>query len=88
MSKEDIEKLKAKLYRISCMEAVIESAKNNIDAHNRVFKGKEILIQDNTNKTNPIYITGEMKDRILELLNINSNKIIKEWEQKIKDCEI
>lgn len=88
MTREDIKKLKEKLDKINCMEAVIESTKRNIDSYNRVFKGKEILIQDNTNKTNPIYITGEMKDKILELLNSNSNEIIKKWEQKIKDYKI
>ena len=29
-----------------------------------------------------------MKDKILELLNSNSNETIKEWEQKIKDYKI
>lgn len=88
MTREDIKKLKAKLHRIDCMEAVIRAEKSNIESHNRVFKGKEILIQDNTNKTNPIYITGEMKDRILELLNSKSNEIINKWEQKIKDYKL
>lgn len=85
MTREDIEKLKSKLHKIDRMEAVIRAEKSNIESHTRVFKGKEILIQDNTNKTNPIYITGKMKDKILELLNNNSNEIINKWEQKIKD---
>ena len=44
MTREDIKKLKEKLDKINCMEAIVESAKCNIDSHNRVFKGEEILI--------------------------------------------
>ena len=44
MTREDIKKLKEKLDKINCMEAIVESAKRNIDSPNRVFKGEEILI--------------------------------------------
>lgn len=85
---EELEQLKRKINEVECMKAVINSAKNNIESHHRVFKGDEILIQDNTNKTNPIYITGKTKDEILNLLNKKSIEKIKEFEIKIENYKI
>ena len=87
MTTEEIEVLKKKLKEIDRMEAIIESMHNNIKSHDRVFSGKEISIQNHTNKTNPIYISGETKDKILELLNEESLKTISLYEQKLKDLE-
>ncbi len=83
----DIEVLKKNLKEIDRIQAIIESMHNNIKSHERVFSGKEISIQNHTNKTNPIYISGETKDKILELLNDESLKTISLWEQKLKDLE-
>lgn len=87
MTTEEIEVLKKKLKEIECMQAVITAMQNNIESHNNVFSGKEISIQNHTNKTNPIYISGETKDKILELLNDESLSAIEKWEQKLKDLE-
>ena len=87
MTTEEIEALRHKLTEIECMQAVINSMQNNIESHNRVFSGKEISIQNHTDKGNPIYISGKTKDKILELLNEESLLIIEKWETKIKEIK-
>ena len=85
MTSQEIEDLRQKLNKIECMQSVINSMQCNIESHNRVFSGKEISIQNHTDKGNPIYITGETKDKILELLNEESLLTIEKWEQQIKE---
>lgn len=87
MTTEEIESLRQKLNEVECMQAVINSMCHNIELYNRVFSGKEISIQNHTDKGNPIYISGETKDRILELLNEESLRTIEKWESKIKELK-
>ena len=87
MTTEEIEDLRHKLKEIDCAQAVINSMQNNIESYNNVFSGKEVSIRNHTNGGNHIYITGETKDRILELLTDESLRIIEKWEQKLKDLE-
>ena len=63
MTSKEIEELREKVNRIGCMEACISAAGRNIESHNRVFGGTEIII-DCTRSGNPIYISGDMKTKI------------------------
>lgn len=87
MTSEEIEALRKTLKDIDCMQAVINSMQYNIESHNRVFSGKEVSIQNHTDKGQPIYISGNTKDKILELLNEESLRTIEKWEQKIKELK-
>ena len=62
MTSQEIQALRDKLKEIESIESVIKSMKKNIAAHERVFSGKEISIQNTSDNSNPIYITGEEKD--------------------------
>lgn len=87
MTTEEIEALRDKLNKIECIQSVINSMRANIESHERVFSGKEISIQNHTDKTNPIYISGETKDKILKLLNEESAEMMNKHIKKLDDLE-
>lgn len=87
MTAEEIEALREKLNKIECIQSVIKSMQRNIESHERVFAGKEISIQNHTDKTNPIYITGKTKDKILRLLNEESEEMMNTHIKKLDELQ-
>jgi len=70
------EEIKEKAKEIEILETLIRGAEQNKEAYDRVFASEEIMIKDNKNNTNPIYITGKKKDLIKELLHKEQDKWI------------
>ena len=87
MNKKQIVALREKLNRIDCMQALIQSANSNILSREKVFAGKEISIQNNTDKRNSIYVSGTMKDKILNMINEESLEIIFKQKQNLTEIE-
>ena len=86
MTSKEIEELKEKLNRIGCMEACIRAAEGNIESYNRVFGGTEIII-DYTRSGNPIYLSGNMKTTIYELLIQEQNNIIDTYKLELENLK-
>lgn len=82
-----IQQLKKTLKRIESLESLIDGANLSISSFERVFKNEEISIQDNIEKTAPIFLTGERKDKILAILIEEKVEWRKKWEQELKEIE-
>ena len=86
MTSEEIEELKEKVNKIECMEACIRASEGNIESYNRVFGGTEIII-DYTRNGTPIYISGDMKTEIYELLIQEQNNIIDTYKLELENLK-
>ena len=86
MTSEEIEELKEKVNKIGCIEACIRAAEGNIESYNRVFGGTEIII-DYTRNGTPIYISGDMKTEIYELLIQKQNNIIDKYKLELENLK-
>ena len=87
MTSKEIEELKEKLNRIGCMEACIRAAEGNIESYDRVFGGTEISIQNHTNRGNAIYLVGDIKTKIYELLVQKENEVINKYKLQLENLK-
>ena len=87
MTSKEIEELKEKLNRIGCMEACIRAAEGNIESYDRVFGGTEISIQNHTNRGNAIYLVGDIKTKIYELLVQKENDVINKYKLQLENLK-
>ena len=86
MTSEEIEELKEKVNKIGYIEACIRVAGRNIESYNIVFGGTEIII-DYTRSGNPIYLSGNMKTKIYELLIQEQNNIIDTYKLELENLK-
>ena len=87
MTSKEIEELKEKVNRIGCIEACIRAAEGNIESYNRVFGGTEISIQNHTNRGNAIYLVGDIKTKIYELLVQKENEVIDKYKLQLENLK-
>ncbi len=87
MTSKEIEELREKVNKIGCMEACINAAEGNIESYNRVFGGTEISIQNHTNKGNAIYLVGDIKTKIYELLVQKENEVIDKYKLQLENLK-
>ena len=87
MTSKEIEELKEKVNRIGCIEACIRAAEGNIESYNRVFGGTEISIQNHTNRGNAIYLVGDTKTKIYELLVQKENEVIDKYKLQLENLK-
>ena len=87
MTSKEIEELKEKVNKVGCMEACIRAAEGNIESYNRVFGGTEISIQNHTNRGNAIYLVGDIKTKIYELLVQKENEVIDKYKLQLENLK-
>ena len=87
MTSKEIEELKEKVNSIGCMESCIRAAEGNIESYNRVFGGTEISIQNHTNRGNAIYLVGDIKTKIYELLVQKENEVIDKYKLQLENLK-
>ena len=87
MTSKEIEELKEKVNRIGCIEACIRAAEGNIISYNRVFGGEEISIDNYTKRGTPIYLSGNIKTKIYELLLEEQNNIIDKYKLQLENLK-
>ena len=87
MTSAEIEELKEKVNKVGCMEACIRAAEGNIESYNRVFGGTEISIQNHTNRGNAIYLVGDIKTKIYELLVQKENEVINKYKLQLENLK-
>ena len=79
-----LEELKEKVNKIELVMSCIKSAEGNIESYLRVFGGEEISIQNHTQKGNAIYLNGDRKQEIFELLLDFQYDIIKKYKLELE----
>jgi len=84
MTNKEIEELEKKLNSIKRIKATITSAKSNLDSYERVFAG-ELKLQNHSDDSNPIYITGERKEEIKKILVKSQLEIIEKGNKELQD---
>lgn len=87
MTSAEIEELKEKVNKVGRMEACIRAAEGNIESYNRVFGGTEISIQNHTNRGNAIYLVGDIKTKIYELLVQKENEVINKYKLQLENLK-